>query len=59
MLYHQSQEPEGAHLKECYRNLVEQLAQRIPLYRMTCTKNPRAALTAYHAMSPHTEGEEP
>ena len=59
MLYHQSQEPEGAHLKESYRNLVEQLALRIPLYRMTCTKNPRAALTAYHAMSPHTEGEEP
>ena len=45
-LIHQSFLPE-----ERYSSLVEQLAQRIPLWEMTCTKDPQAACIAYEAMS--------
>ena len=34
-----------------YSSLVWQLAQRVPLWEMSCTKDPRAALVAYEAMS--------
>ena len=45
-LIHQSFLPE-----ERYAPLVQQLAQRIPLWEMTCTKDPQAAAIAYEAMS--------
>ena len=34
-----------------YLPLVRQLAQKIPLWEMTCTKEPQAAVIAYEAMS--------
>ena len=34
-----------------YAALVWQLAQRIPLWEMSCTKDPRAAVIAFEAMS--------
>ena len=34
-----------------YASLVQQLAQRIPLWEMTCTKDPQAATIAYETMS--------
>lgn len=37
--------------EERYTSLVRQLAQRIPLWEMTCTKDPRAAAIAYEAMA--------
>ena len=39
--------------EERYTALVLQLAQRIPLWEMTCTKDPQAAAIAYETMS-HT-----
>ena len=36
---------------EAYSDLVLQLAQRIPLWEMLCTKDPQAAIVAYEAMS--------
>ena len=37
--------------EEKYTSLVQQLAQRIPLWEMSCTKDPQAAIVAYEAMS--------
>ena len=37
--------------EERYASLVCQLAQRIPLWEMSCTKSPQAAAIAYEAMS--------
>ena len=37
--------------EERYSALVRQLAQRIPLWEMCCTKDPNAATIAYEAMS--------
>ena len=37
--------------EEKYTSLVQQLAQRIPLWEMACTKDPQAATIAYEAMS--------
>ena len=37
--------------EERYLPLVSQLAQRVPLWEMTCTKDPQAAAIAYEAMS--------
>lgn len=34
-----------------YASLVQQLAKRIPLWEMTCTKDPQAAAIAYETMS--------
>ena len=45
-LCHQSFLPE-----ERYADLVSQLAQRVPLWEMTCTKEPQAAAIAYEAMA--------
>ena len=45
-LIHQCFMPE-----ERYLSLVSQLAQRIPLWEMNCTKDPQAAAIAYEAMS--------
>ena len=38
--------------EERYFPLVQQLAQRIPLWEMSCTKDPQAAAIAYEAMNP-------
>ena len=45
-LSHQSFLPDGR-----YFSLVEQLAQRVPLWEMSCTKDPQAATIAYETMS--------
>jgi len=37
--------------EERYTALVLQLAERIPLWEMTCTKDPQAAVIAFEAMS--------
>lgn len=37
--------------EERYSSLVRQLAQRIPLWEMTCTKDPQAAAIAFETMS--------
>ena len=37
--------------EERYLPLISQLAQRIPLWEMSCTKDPQAAAIAYEAMS--------
>ena len=48
-------EPELIHQcflpEERYFPLAQQLAQRIPLWEMSCTKDPQAAVVAYEAMS--------
>lgn len=43
--------PEEAELLPRYLDLMEQLAQRVPLWHMTCTKDAEAAKTAYQAMT--------
>ena len=45
-LHHQCFLPE-----QCYFVLVDRLAQMIPLWEMSCTKDPQAAAVAYEAMS--------
>ena len=37
--------------EERYLPLISQLAQRVPLWEMSCTKDPQAAAVAYEAMS--------
>ena len=41
--------------EERYSTLVRQLAQRVPLWEMNCTKDPQAATIAYEAMSVDTK----
>lgn len=50
MLLHQSYCPLEPEKAEAHRKLVEQLAQRVPLWRMECTKDPKAAQIAWQAM---------
>ena len=52
MLRKQSYRPLDPECAPRFESLVEALAQRVPLWRMECTKDPRAALTAQAAMSP-------
>ena len=49
MLLHQSHCPPGA--EALLRRHVEDLAKRVKLWRMTCTKEPEAAIVAYSAMA--------
>ena len=51
MLLHQGQMPLAAEKEPAFHQLVLDLAQTVPLWRMECTKDPSAALTAWEAMS--------
>ena len=49
MLLHQSFCPEDRESR--FRELVVRLAEKVPLWKMTCNMDPDAALTAYRAMA--------
>lgn len=49
--------PEDAGLAETVLSLVETLAESVPLWHMSCNKEPDAARVAYAAMSGHGEGK--
>ena len=49
-LHSQRHHPENPETDRLCRELTEQLAQRIPLWYMTCTKDPEAARAAWEAM---------
>ena len=51
MLLHQSQPPLAEEKAEAFSRLVSRLADGGPLWRMKCTKDPRAASVAWEAMS--------
>ena len=51
MLRHQTYQPLTSEKQAATEKLVLQLAERVPLWRMTCTRNPKAAQVAYDAMS--------
>lgn len=51
MLLHQSYCPLDPGLSERRYQLVENLASRVPLWHLECTKDPQAAQVAYEAMS--------
>jgi len=51
MLLHQSQPPLDAEKAEAFHNRIRLLAEAVPLWRMDCTKDPRAATVAWEAMS--------
>jgi hypothetical protein len=51
MLLHQSFWPQDPVEQVLTRQLVEQLAQTVPLWRMECTISPEAAAIAHEAMS--------
>ena len=51
MLLHQSQPPLAEETAEAFSQLVSRLADSVPLWRMECTKDPQAAVTAWAAMS--------
>ena len=51
MLLHQSYHPTDPKKTPLYQSLVEELASRIPLWHMECTKDPEAAQVACNAMS--------
>lgn len=50
MLRHQACQPEDLSTQDRVLRLVEKLASIVPLWEMECTKDPEAALIAYHAM---------
>lgn len=51
MLRHQSFVPEDGALREKARVLVRALAERVPLWELSCNKGPQAAKVSYEAMS--------
>ena len=51
MLLHESYCPQDPEKKARFKQLAAQLSRSVPLWRMECTKDPRAALVAYAAMS--------
>ena len=51
LLLHQGGAPEEECLSGLYEDLVKELSDRVPLWRMCCTKEPEAARVAYMAMS--------
>lgn len=51
MLLHQSQYPLEHNRQKAFPGLVTALAERVPLWRMTCTKDSQAAVTAHSAMA--------
>lgn len=51
MLRHQAYQPLDAGRQAVSDGLIFRLAQQVPLWHMTCTKDPRAAQIAYDAMS--------
>lgn len=51
MLLHQSYCPLDAAKQAVFSSLVKELADRVPLWRMECNKEPDAALISYGAMS--------
>ena len=51
MLLHQSQPPLVESLQDAFCQLVADLARTVPLWQMTCTKDPAAAIVAHEAMS--------
>lgn len=51
MLLHQAGEPMEPALELRQKKLVENLAAKVPLWRMQCTKAPQAALVSFRAMS--------
>ena len=52
MLRKQCYCPLDPHKEAAFLALTKQLSQTVPLWRMTCTKDPAAAQTAYAAMGP-------
>ena len=50
-LLHETYCPQDPQKAFRFHVLVEQLANTVPLWHMTCTKDPQAALTAYEAMN--------
>ncbi len=50
MLEHQSCPPSQEEKLGRFRELVDELAKRVPLWRMECTKEPEAAVVAFEAM---------
>ena len=51
MLQHQAYQPLMAEKRAVRASLIAQLAQLVPLWRMTCTKDPQAAQIAYDTMA--------
>ncbi len=51
MLKKQGGAPADPEKQAPFHDLTERLSQSVPLWRMTCTKDPQAAVTAYEAMS--------
>ena len=51
MLLHESYCPRDPGHYDRYRALVEELARRVPLWRMDCNREPEAAQVAHNAMS--------
>lgn len=51
MLLHQSGRPLNPVLMPHYLDLVDHLAHRVPLWHMTCTPDPQAAVVAWEAMA--------
>lgn len=51
MLRHQCFAPEDADSRACAARLIGELADRVGLWQMECTKEPQAALVAFEAMS--------
>lgn len=50
MLLHQSYCPQDPEKKDAFFALVEELARRVPLWKMECTVDPEAAKVAWEAM---------
>lgn len=51
MLLHQGYDPTNGDPHSPYAALISHLAEKTPLWRMACNKEPEAAMIAFHAMS--------
>jgi len=55
MLLHQGYQPLDPEMTAAYQALVTRLAEKIPLWKMHCNKEPEAAVVAHKAMSGNGE----
>ena len=56
MVLHQSYCPQSPEKQSIFQSYVEELLQRVPLWKMECNKEPQAAKIAWEAMHAQTQG---
>jgi hypothetical protein len=55
MLLQQSNRPNGVKMLGTFLEMIDTIAKCVPLFRMCCNMDPKAAVMAYHAMAERNE----